>query len=150
VTDVAREFRLSAVRLWLWAGAAHALFFGLIVALIILSGRGVDWVAVATCSLVPALYWVVYALVFRAKVSADGLEWRTLSGVRAFARWDEMVGATRTGLLGLPQLQIELGGGRGVSWIFLVLTDPDGFREALDAFAGSDHPLTRAVIGERE
>jgi hypothetical protein len=143
-TDTAQSFRMNLARLWLAAALAHGALFALIVGVVLLVGRDVNWVAVASLAIVPALYWVVYGLKFRVVVSAQGLHWVMLDGVHVFAEWGEIEGATRQRFPGLTQVRVEVRA-RGVSWVPLYLNDPAGFADALREHAGTDHPLTRAV-----
>jgi hypothetical protein len=146
VINATQSFRMNLVRLWLGAACIHGLLFALVVGVVILLGREVNWVAVAAVTLVPAIFWVVYGLRFRLAVTPQGLHWVTLDGVEAFARWTEIVGATRRWLPGLPQVRIELGA-RGSSWVPLCLANLAAFIDVLRARLGPDHPLTRAVTG---
>jgi hypothetical protein len=144
--NTSRSFRMNLARLWLGAAVAHGAFFALLVGVVRLAGREVDWVAVGCIAFVPAVFWVVYGLKFRVVVTAEGLHWVMLDGVDVFAQWGEITGATRQRYPGLTQVRVEVRD-RGSSWVPLDLNDPAGFADALVEHAGPDHPLTRAVTG---
>ncbi len=147
MNEVVHTFRVSLLRLSLAAAFFQCLFSALVILFILLAGRRVIWLYLALFAILPLLYWIFYGLRFRLIVSREGFNWTTLEGETLFARWDEIEGASRDRFPFLAAIGIELGNGRGRSFVLLVLSNPEEFRDALREYAGADHPLTRAVNG---
>jgi hypothetical protein len=147
MTDTAQTFRLDLVRLWCWAAIAHGLFTALLVGVVLLAGRQVDWIAVPCVGIVPGLYWVVYGLKFRVTVSGTGLGWTDLDGSSHFARWGEIETSAWSGFLFFSALEFDVAQ-RGKSFIPQLLSDASGFSDAIREHAGPDHPMTRALAGD--
>ena len=147
MTDTARTFRISLIRLWLGAAILQGAFTVLVMACVVLAGRQVDWLYLALFAFFPALVWIVYGLKFRVTVSPEGLGWTNIEGVDEFAKWGEIEGARRCGFPLLPALEIQFPRGFRSGFLF-VLSDLPGFAEALREYAGAEHPLTRAVTSD--
>jgi len=147
VTDTARNFRISLIRLWLGAAIFQAALTVLVLGCVVLAGRQVNWLYLGLFAVIPALVWIVYGLKFRVTVSPEGLGWTNIEGADEFAKWDEIEGARRGGIPLLPVLELEFARGRR-SGFLLILSDLPGFGDALHEYAGAEHSLTRAVTGD--
>jgi hypothetical protein len=141
-----RSFRLALAWLWLGAGFAHVLLAALCVLAINLAGLAVDWLGLVVVTLAPSVYWVVYGLSFRLKVSACGLGWVNLSGVKCFLPWADIEQAERRRQLGLPTLAIWSATQGGPFHVPLFVSDPGELRDAVLEAAAEAHPVTVAIF----
>lgn len=82
----------------------------------------------------------------RAVITPDGIRPYLVAGLVWDRRypWSEVERVTQCGGLFGRRLRVEMVG--GIECVLPVRpVDPEGFRDALERFAGPDHPLTRAV-----
>jgi hypothetical protein len=106
-------------------------------------GRSGMHIAVAVCclGLAGVRRWSI-----RAVITPDGIRPYLAAGLVYDRRypWSEVERVERSGGLFGRRLRVRFAG--GIDCVLPVRpVDPDGFREAVERFAGPDHPFTRAV-----
>ena len=88
----------------------------------------------------------VFVWWYRVRVGPAGLRGHDGWGRPVAVAWAAIGRVRPVAFAGLPCLLVAAPGGRRV-WLPLFLRDPDGFAEAVAAFAGADHPLAGALQG---
>ena len=144
MVETTQVFRFS-VRLLIWAAIGHAFLTILVLGAVWLAGREVNPVYLGLFALVPAVIWLVIFLCLRVTVEAGGLRWVNLDGAATGVAWSQIGRAEFAREFGLPFLSLWMADGDGPYHVPLLLSDIEGFKEAVAEVIDADHPVARAL-----
>jgi prepilin signal peptidase PulO-like enzyme (type II secretory pathway) len=96
-------------------------------------------------SLFCAIILAVVTACVRFKVSCEGVRTFSTFGRWSLVPWAAISSAVPAKYYFLPHLRLTVDGRTRSFWIPLFLSDMQGFRNAVIAYAGSDNPLSQAL-----